>query len=249
MHHTSPIVAHLSLLLATMPIVSIAEEPESMAPETLYTLPGLDHGLMQSPVNILTQNARSGGHRVLFHDDHVAADAVRNTGHSVQLSMASGASVEFEDKRYALSQCHFHTPSEHQVDGVTFPMEMHCVATGIEPKDPPDYLVVGFLFRMGAESNFIRKFVSAIPSEANGSYRLQGDPLFIEDIAREGSIEQGYYAYRGSLTTPPYTESVRWLILKSVLEASPAQIERINATEGNNARHVQALFGRTVEQQ
>jgi carbonic anhydrase len=59
-------------------------------------------------------------------------------------------------------------------------------------------------------------------------------------------ISGKYYSYRGSLTTPPYTESVRWYIAKHIFEASPAQIEAINKLEGNNARHVQALFGRTV---
>ncbi|MEO0425030.1 MAG: carbonic anhydrase family protein [Pseudomonadota bacterium] len=246
MHYTLSILALSSWTLAIMPFIAIGA-PESSS--QLYTLPGLDHGLMQSPVNILTQDTHSGDHRVLFHDDHIAADAVRNTGHSVQLPLATGATVEFEGTRYALSQCHFHTPSEHQVDGVTYPMEMHCVSTNVEQSDPPDYLVVGFLFRMGEESAFISKFVSAIPSKADTSASLKGAPLYLEDIVREASIQQGYYAYRGSLTTPPYTESVRWLILKSVLRASPAQIERINATEGNNARHVQALFGRTVDQQ
>ncbi|MEO0973962.1 MAG: carbonic anhydrase family protein [Pseudomonadota bacterium] len=218
------------------------------AEEALYTLPGLDHGLMQSPVNILTQSARSGRHTVLFHDDHVAAQAVRNTGHSVQLPFGAGATVDFEGKRYAFSQCHFHTPSEHQIDGVTFPMEMHCVSATAQG-DPPDYLVMGFLFKMGAESAFLSKFVAAIPGEANTDASLPQEPLYLEDIAREGSTEQGYYTYRGSLTTAPYTESVRWLVLKHVLQASPAQIERINAAEGNNARHVQALFGRIVDQQ
>jgi carbonic anhydrase len=59
-------------------------------------------------------------------------------------------------------------------------------------------------------------------------------------------VTGNYYHYKGSLTTPPYTESVRWYITKHIFEASAAQIEAINKVEGNNARHVQALYGRTV---
>lgn len=57
-----------------------------------------------------------------------------------------------------------------------------------------------------------------------------------------------YYHYRGSLTTPPYTESVDWLVAKEIIEAGPKQIQRINLLEGNNARHVQALFSREIDE-
>lgn len=73
------------------------------------------------------------------------------------------------------------------------------------------------------------------------SDRLASPHLHIDHIR--------YYQYRGSLTTPPYTESVEWLVLKDVFEASPEQIQRINQLEGDNARRVQALYNRVVEEQ
>ena len=56
-----------------------------------------------------------------------------------------------------------------------------------------------------------------------------------------------FYHYQGSLTTPPYTESVKWFVFKQILEASPEQIKTISAIEGNNARHIQGIFGRSVD--
>ena len=62
------------------------------------------------------------------------------------------------------------------------------------------------------------------------------------------TIVYHYYHYRGSFTTPPYTESVDWLVAKEVIEAGPAQIRRINVLEGDNARHVQALYRREIDE-
>ena len=56
-----------------------------------------------------------------------------------------------------------------------------------------------------------------------------------------------YFSYAGSLTTPPYTETVNWVVLQKVFEASPEQIQRINELEGNNARQIQELYGRKVK--
>jgi carbonic anhydrase len=59
-------------------------------------------------------------------------------------------------------------------------------------------------------------------------------------------ILNSYFYYKGSLTTPPYTESVNWYVMKTIIDASPVQIQKINKIEGDNARHVQALYDRSV---
>ena len=73
------------------------------------------------------------------------------------------------------------------------------------------------------------------------------EPGSVELAQRDDDLNYDYYHYRGSLTTPPYTETVEWLIVKDVFEASPEQIRRINLIEGDNARRVQAMYGRKVE--
>jgi carbonic anhydrase len=67
--------------------------------------------------------------------------------------------------------------------------------------------------------------------------------LLSDSLSNEGNA---YYYYKGSLTTPPYTESVNWCVLKKIFEASPDQIRRINEIEGDNARHIQAIREREV---
>jgi len=214
-----------------------------------YILPGLEHGFEQSPINILSSANEIGKHHItLYFKDEV--NKVENLGHTVQLDFAEGSTLVQDDTTFAFKQCHFHTPSEHLIDGLTYPMEMHIV--NLMPNDntsaTPQYLVIGVLFKVGKESKFIADFLSAIPKEEHSSQGFKPGTVKLADLfgAIPKEIQANYYNYRGSLTTPPYTESVRWYIAKHIFEASAEQIEAINKIEGNNARHVQALYGRNV---
>jgi carbonic anhydrase len=214
-----------------------------------YIMPGLDHGFEQSPINIISTANESGKHNItLYFEDEV--NKIENLGHTVQLDFAEGSTIVQDDTTFSFKQCHFHTPSEHLIDGMTFPMEMHIV--NIMPNEDksatPQYLVVGVLFKEGKENKFIADFLNAIPKEEHTSGDLKAGTVKLADLfgAIPKEIKGHYYNYLGSLTTPPYTESVRWYITKHIFEASAAQIEAINKVEGNNARHVQALYGRTV---
>ena len=250
---------HSHLLLALSSLLAFAacggaqeggESHHNGEKRSLSTLPGLDHGLIQSPVNILSAKSASGTHSVVVNAGNTRAKDVVNTGHSVQLDFAPGASITFDGKTYDFAQLHFHTPSEHQIDGVTYPMEMHCV--NIRPPEggdgPPEYLVVGIFFKMGAEDPFISGFLERIPDAANTTQSLDSSPVYLTDLLGEMNEAEPYYHYNGSLTTPPYTETVTWLVVKRVFDASQEQIQTINQLEGDNARHVQALYGRKIDQ-
>lgn len=214
-----------------------------------YIMPGLDHGFEQSPINIVSGANEQGKHQItLYFKDEV--NKVENLGHTVQLDFSEGSVIVQDDTTFAFKQCHFHTPSEHLVDGMTFPMEMHIV--NIMPNEDktatPQYLVLGVLFKVGKENPFIKDFLSAIPTTEHAATEVKAGTVKLADLfgVIPKEIRGHYYNYRGSLTTPPYTESVRWYIARHVFEASAEQIEAINKIEGNNARHVQALYGRTV---
>lgn len=227
------------------------KEPHESSPTgDLYTLPGLEHGLIQSPINILTSNLRKASRHDIevtsIHDDH--ATAVVNKGHTIELEFDPGTEVIFDKKTYDFKQAHFHTPSEHQIDGMTFPMEMHFVSERKnQNKSQPEYLVIAAFFKMGLENKFINGFIDKIPAHENDTISLENDPVYVDDLIGPINPDREYYYYKGSLTTPPYTETVTWMILGEVIEASPQQINIINDLEGNNARHVQAQFGRDVE--
>lgn len=214
-----------------------------------YLLPGLDHGLMQSPINILSKGAEQGTHNVTLNFSG-EINRVENLGHTVQLDFEPGNTVTYNDMVYEFKQLHFHTPSEHRIDGMTFPMEMHVVNVlqGQKKEDVPKYLVIAYLLKMGDENQFISNFIDLIPENENESIDvainiLTGD-ITEDDIMMEW---KHFYHYKGSLTTSPYTESVDWYVLSNIFEASPEQILRINELEGDNARRIQAIHDRELD--
>ena len=222
--------------------------------EGLYTLAGLEHGLLQSPINILSHESPKGGHNVTFNfKDKI--NKVQNLGHTVQLDFEPGSTVTVNDKTYEFKQIHFHTPAEHLIDGITYPMEMHVVNTlaGQAKEDTTEYLVFSFLFRMGKENKFIDEFIHLIPGDketredvSTGTVNLK-HLLTYNPAYNPKEVLKSYFFYKGSLTTPPYTESVKWFVMKTIIDASPRQIRQINKIEGDNARRIQALYGRPVE--
>ena len=221
----------------------------SQLERTGYIMPGLDHGFEQSPININTTDSSSThAHKITFYfNDKI--NKIENLGHTVQLDFQEGSTITYDDTIFTFKQCHFHTPSEHLIDGVTFPMEMHIVnVLASAPKDKPQYLVIGILFKEGKENAFIKDFLNLIPKETDSNVKIKAGIIKLSDLFETipKELKGNYYNYRGSLTTPPYTESVRWFVSKHIFEASAAQIEVLNTIEGNNARHVQGIYGRTV---
>jgi len=214
--------------------------------EAHYALPGLGHGLVQSPVNILSDRAVDGSHLVATHFDHADPSSLNNTGRTIEIEFPIGPSCTYDGRDYSLKQLHFHTPSEHQIDGVTFPMELHIVNL-IEPEnpeEPPVYLVIAILFRMGETNEFIASFLDKVPL-VEGEEDLEAGQVYLDGLDLDPIPE--YFHYRGSLTTPPHTETVDWLVLKKIMQASPVQIWRVNRIEGDNARHIQALYDRSID--
>jgi carbonic anhydrase len=174
---------------------------------------------------------------------------VWNKGATIELDFPTdGGSITYDGKDFNLLQLHFHTPSEHLIDGVTFPLAMHIVnrLEDDEGNGLPHYLVIAILFKMGESNHFISSFLEAVPKKPGTRTELEKSTVYLEELF-PGRRMPHYYHYRGSLTTPPHTETVDWLVLKDVKEASPEQIETINTIEGDNARHVQALYGRAIE--
>jgi carbonic anhydrase len=247
------IVAYLLLLSCNQE--KEHKETQSAQNETAeqgYLIPGLEHGLIQSPINILSDQTSSGWHNVTLNFSG-EINMVENLGHTVQLDFEPGNTITFDDKVFEFKQLHFHTPSEHLIDGITYPMEMHAVNTlKDQPKgETTEYLVLAFLVKMGKENTFISRFIDQIPEEAHEATPIdlnavKESELFSNSLSKEVN---SYYYYKGSLTTPPYTESVNWCVLKRIFEASPEQIKRINEIQGDNARHIQAQRERKVSSQ
>ena len=225
-----------------------AEAPDSSSDEEQgYILPGLDHGLLQSPINIVTRNVEHGEHQIHVHYTS-SKERVSNLGHTVQVNYDEGSSVEYDGVYYKFLQFHFHTPSEHHIDGITYPLEMHMVhQADTEGDSIPQYFVWAILFKEGESNHFLHEFMDAIPDEEGQSVEIESKTIDVSELVNDHEVG-GCYHYQGSLTTPPFTESVHWGIIGEIMEASPEQIEKLNRLEGNNARHIQAVYDRMVEQ-
>jgi len=206
---------------------------------------GAEHS--QSPINILSTETHEGKHNVTFnYKDEI--NKIENLGHTVQLDFVPGSTITQDGMTYEFKQLHFHTPSEHLIDGMTYPMEMHIVNESLQDDGSKEYLVIAILFKMGEENLFIDEFIDAIPLKPHTERILEPGVVRLHDLLHGSPEEQmGHcYHYKGSLTTSPHTEAVCWNVSKIIFEASPEQIKRINLIEGDNARHVQALYGREV---
>ena len=207
--------------------------------------PGLSHGLCQSPINVVTDEVRTGTHNFEVHYE-ASAEKIVNKGHTIEVDFAPGSELVYDGRTYKLKQFHFHTPSEHHLDGLEYPMEMHIVHVeeGVT-SSVPNYLVVGVLVEQGNKNAFFEKFLGDVPKTADGSNIPIGKAADLRNVLPKGAVH--YFSYRGSLTTPPYSETVTWLLLKKRLEASEEQIAFVRSLEGENAREVQQPDGRVID--
>jgi len=227
-----------------------SEAPDAVTKTTQgYALPKLDDGEVQSPIDIISDSTMKDSGQFISIKFKTGITDVENLGHTIQLDFKEGSTTVAGGKTYSSKQFHFHTPSEHMIDGITYPMEMHIVNILKDSggNKNPQYLVIGLLFKMGHENKFIKEFLNNIPKE-EGKDTLPSGSVHFEDLFMTipKKEEAGYYSYNGSLTTPPYSETVLWIVKKYILEASPEQISTIEKMEGDNARHVRALYARKV---
>ena len=164
-----------------------------------------------------------------------------NNGHTIQVDCDRGSSLTFEKVTYQLAQFHFHTPSEHLINGRGAAMELHAVF-----QDAAKHLaVIGALLQEqadDAENPFLAKFWHAIPEKA-GSVERE----LTVNLADGLPAEPGYWAYDGSLTTPPCSERVQWIVMKRPMPVSRAQLAKFRAIFSHNARPVQPLKDRLIK--
>lgn len=162
---------------------------------------------------------------------------VVNNGHTIQVNYAPGSHLPFLDSVYELQQFHFHAPSEHTVGGKAYPMEAHLVHQNAAGQ----LLVVGVFMDDGAENPVLREVLAAAPRE-------EGERETELPILASGLLPSAlsYCTYPGSLTTPPCTEGVTWIVLTRPVTVSPEQVAAFAAIVGHNARPTQPLGDRVV---
>jgi carbonic anhydrase len=195
-------------------------------------------GRRQSPIDIV-ETAANLGLGPLIIKYRKGAGRVVNNGHTLQVECQKGNMLRYEGRLYELAQFHFHSPSEHLVGGRPFDMEAHLVHRDAEER----LAVIGVFMQEGMEHPLLTELWRAAP-DAEGAARSVANIDPGELIPVDGH----FYAYSGSLTTPPCTEDVQWIVMKTPLAVSPEQIEQFVALIGHNARPVQAINERIVEE-
>lgn len=156
---------------------------------------------------------------------------VVNDGNTIQASCGPGCHTNIAGTRYDLVQFHFHHPSEHLVSGKSFQMECHFIhksATGT-------VAAVAVFVTPGSANPALTPLWDVMPIKTGGEATPAGmfDPAALLPEARS------YFRYAGSLTSPPCSEGVTWIVFASPIEASTAQIAQFAALFMNNARPVQ----------
>ncbi|QQE63663.1 carbonate dehydratase [Leptolyngbya sp. BL0902] len=155
-----------------------------------------------------------------------------NNGHTIQVIIGGSNTLELDGKPYTLKQFHFHHPSEHTLAGAAFPMELHLVHTQADGS----IVVLGVFIQAGAEHPALQAIWDAMPTHASEVLAMPNTAINPSDLLPSGGHT---FRYWGSLTTPPCSERVAWLVFQTPIEASRAQIEQFSTLFPPNARPVQ----------
>ena len=197
-------------------------------------------GERQSPIDI-RNGARLELEAIQF-DYQPAPLRIIDNGHTVQVNYAEGSSIQIAGERYELQQFHFHKPSEERIDGRAYDMVAHLVHRSLEGR----LAVVAVLFEAGELPNaFLRGMWPHLPLEQDREIVLADTMIDLNQLLPE---DRGYYAYMGSLTTPPCSEGVLWLVLKTSVPVAREQVGVFGRLYAMNARPVQPANGRLIKE-
>lgn len=196
-------------------------------------------GRNQSPVN-LTRLIEADLPPIEVNYATFGAEVI-NTSHSIQVNYRPGSTLKVDGRSFTLLQFHFHTPSEHHVDDRDFPIEAHLV----HQDEQGSLAVVGVLFEFGPPNDLINLIAAAMPAGPG-----QRSPLG-NNLTAQGLLpaSRHYYRYNGSLTTPPCSEGVLWIIMRERLTVSRDQVAGFERALGfANNRPIQPANARALMQ-
>jgi carbonic anhydrase len=197
-------------------------------------------GKNQSPINI-TSIIEAELQPISFSYTSSPLDVVNN-GHTIKASFAPGSSITVDGHAYELLQVHWHTPSENHIKDQSFPMEAHLVHAD---KDG-NLAVIGVMYTTGQENNSITNVWNNMPAKTGEVSKNASVTVSPMDML---PANKDYYRFNGSLTTPPCSEGVRWMVMKDAVEASSEQVEKFHSSfHGDTNRPVQPINARPVLQ-
>jgi len=192
-------------------------------------------GKEQSPIDITNLKTKDI-ENIRFHYRPSKLN-ILNNGHTIQVDIDKGSSIRIDGEKYDLLQFHFHTPSEHAIEGIRYPMEIHLV----HKSKKGELAVVGVMMVVDKHNSVLESLFDNFPGE-EGKENLM-DKIDVGALLPAG---ERTFRYPGSLTTPPCTEGVKWNLLLAPISISNEQFTSFHDIFENNSRPVQPIRKRVI---
>jgi len=199
-------------------------------------------GRRQSPIDLVDAELSPLTLEQVKFEYAPAAFQVVHNGHTIEVRPGQENQIIARSKNYKLLQFHFHHPSEERFNGKGFPLNAHFV----HRSEDGELAVVTVLFEEGAANPELQRLWDHMPLDANDSMR-SAEGVTFNPVSMLPVDRAKYLQYIGSLTTPPCTEGVVWIVLRQPVTASPEQIALFRKMVGMNARPVQPVNGRLIK--
>uniref|UniRef100_A0A0A0LAM4 Carbonic anhydrase n=1 Tax=Cucumis sativus TaxID=3659 RepID=A0A0A0LAM4_CUCSA len=208
-----------------------------------------NNGNMQSPIDLSNKRVKVVKHLGQLKNKYKPSIAIiKNRGHDISVKWEEDAgSIEINGTDYLLQQAHWHSPSEHTLNGRRYDLEVHLVHQSSNPNAKYPIAVVGFFYKIGRPDSFLSKLNRKIKALNEKKEIKAGiiNPRWIKN----GGMK--YYRYIGSLTVPPCTEGVIWNIKKKIGTVSRKQVKLLRSavhdSAEKNARPIQPHNGRHID--
>jgi carbonic anhydrase len=195
-------------------------------------------GTRQSPIDL--RDGMKVDLEPITFDYKPSAFNVIDNGHTIQVNVGPGNTLTLQNRSYELQEFHFHRPSEERINGKSFEMVVHLLHKDNEGK----LAMLAVLLERGQSQAMIQTVWNNLPLEKNDTVT----PSIVLNPADVLPARRDYFTYMGSLTTPPCSEGVLWMVMKEPVQASPAQMALFSRLYPLNARPVQPNSGRVVKE-
>jgi len=195
-------------------------------------------GNRQSPID-LRDGIKVNLEQISF-DYHPSSFSEVNNGHTIQVTVGGGNFITVGNTVYELQEFHFHRPSEEKINGKGTEMVIHLVHKSAEGK----IAIIAVLLERGQPHRLMQTIWDNLPLEKFDTV----SPSIVIDPTDALPERREYFTYMGSLTEPPCTEGVLWMVFKQPMQASPAQMALFSRLYPLNARPVQSTAGRLIKE-
>ena len=192
-------------------------------------------GEQQSPIDI--KGYAEGSSPPISFSYRKEAEGITNAGTAISVNYPTGNRLGFGERTYQLETVTAHTPSEHHIDGQSYPLELQL----LHSQTFGDVAVVSMLFDVGDANSAVQEIIDNMSGEV-GTAEVTG-VLNARDLMTR---DLGYYSYKGSMTAPPCAEPVDWFVMLEIGTVSQAQVDALQTVTGPNNRPLQPLNGRPI---